>query len=334
VAYTDILAYSKGTRDCDVFQCAYSDRTNIYLVDTPGFDDTDLSDAEILSTLANWLVFTYSNGIKLHGILYLHRITDLRMQGSARKNLRMFNKLCGKDALQKVVLVTTMWEQLQSQRDGEMREEELKTTEDYWGWMSQRGSRIERHTNDRASARRLVEIFVPCGERTAPEQISLAIQEEMAEQNKPLEHTTAGEKVRDDIAKAALRISEAIEDYQQDIRAAIQARDTQRRRDLQEIMTEMENDHERLIRRQEVLTRDMHEMIKAKYDQAVAEREEEKAQRLSREYVRRSSSTLNVGRSPRLDPIQKYPAFRASQPLSLSLRGRHCSFIGPAYTKS
>jgi hypothetical protein len=256
------------------------------------------------------------------------------MQGSARKNLHMFKKLCGKDPLEKVVLVTTMWERLQSQTDGEIREEELKTTNDWWGWMWQRGSRIERHTNDAASARRLVEMFVPRSETAAPEQISLAIQEEMALQNKLLQSTAAGEKVIGDIEKTTIRLSEALEEYQKDMQEAILETDIRRRQDIQEMVAEIEHDRELQIRRQEVLTMDIHEMIRAKYDRAITEREEDKALRLSREYVRRSSSIVNVSKAFSLESIQKYPGFRTSQPLSLSLKGRHCSFIGPDYTKS
>ena len=41
----------------------------------------------------------------------------------------MFKKLCGKDALQNVVLVTTMWDEV-DQETGKARENELK--EKYW----------------------------------------------------------------------------------------------------------------------------------------------------------------------------------------------------------
>ena len=44
------------TRAVQSIRCLHPDgRRNIVLVDTPGFDDTDLSDAQILRIIAHWL---------------------------------------------------------------------------------------------------------------------------------------------------------------------------------------------------------------------------------------------------------------------------------------
>lgn len=339
---------NQGTKDCAVYLFPHSESTNIYLVDTPGFDDTNMTDAEVLRHLADWLSFTYAHGIKLHGILYLHRITDVRMQGSARKNLIMFNKLCGEQALRKVALVTTMWENLKTQNEGENREKELRDKDEYWGWMSTRGSKIERHTNDPQSARRLVEMFVPSDKQKAPEEVALTIQKEMADQNKSLEDTKAGEVVCNSIEKERIRINQILEECRQSAREAILQRDTRRHQDLQEIMADTQQNEELLLRTREVLSADMEQMIKTRYDQAVAEMESEKLSRLSSQYSVRSGSRTDLSRTqtsssetlaqpnsrPSLVPLRRHSTFKASQHLSLSLRGRHCSFLGPAYTKS
>lgn len=76
-----------------VYHYRYDDTTNVYLVDTPGFDDTNLSNTDVLREIATWLTGSCNNEVKLNGILYLHRITDPRMGGSAKKNLFMFKKL-------------------------------------------------------------------------------------------------------------------------------------------------------------------------------------------------------------------------------------------------
>jgi hypothetical protein len=69
---------------------------------------------------------------KTKGIIYLHRISDVRMQASAKKNLFMFKKLCGDDALKNVILATTMWDRM-TEADGTARELELTSTPDFWG---------------------------------------------------------------------------------------------------------------------------------------------------------------------------------------------------------
>lgn len=92
----------------DVYAYELSASRTAYLIDTLDFDDTNRSDTEVLREIADWLAVSYSNKMLLHDVIYLHRITDVRMQDSAKKNLLMFKKLCDDDALRKVVLVTTM----------------------------------------------------------------------------------------------------------------------------------------------------------------------------------------------------------------------------------
>ncbi len=50
----------------------------VFLVDTPGFDDSTRSDVEVLRELAAWLTATYAKEIRLSGIIYLHRINQPR----------------------------------------------------------------------------------------------------------------------------------------------------------------------------------------------------------------------------------------------------------------
>ena len=72
-----------------------SPERTVYLIDTPGFDGTNKNDTEVLSEVATWLADSYQSKIRLHGIIFLHRITDNRLQGSAKRTLAMLRKLCG-----------------------------------------------------------------------------------------------------------------------------------------------------------------------------------------------------------------------------------------------
>ena len=78
----------------------------VRFIDTPGFDDTDTKDSDILKTIWEYIS---NGGLRLSGLLYLHRITDDRVGGMALKNLSMFQKLVGDHNMQNVILVTTMW---------------------------------------------------------------------------------------------------------------------------------------------------------------------------------------------------------------------------------
>ena len=121
-----------GTTDVEDVSFMYNRNLRVYLIDTPGFDDTNRSDVEVLQDIAHWLSASFKDGIPLSGIIFLHRISDPRMAGSARRNLIIFKRPCGERAYQSVVLATSMWSKV-SEAEGETRERELVETETFWG---------------------------------------------------------------------------------------------------------------------------------------------------------------------------------------------------------
>jgi hypothetical protein len=137
---------------------------------------------------------SYKKEKLLSGILYLHRITDNRMAGTPLKNLRMFQKLCGKDALGKVYLTTTMWDEV-DQSVGERRLEELKT--DYWKVMVTQGAQIARCRSDDDSPKRIIQQIL--GQEVARKVLRL--QEEMAGLKKELKETEAGQELYSQLDK-------------------------------------------------------------------------------------------------------------------------------------
>lgn len=118
------------------------------IVDTPGFNDTDRSDNDVLKELADWLLEFMQRGKKISGIIYLHRISDTKMEGSALRNLRMFKKLCGESFMKNVVLGTTFWDKVGKEQGAE-REKELLETDDFFKEMKSQGSHVVRISGDR-----------------------------------------------------------------------------------------------------------------------------------------------------------------------------------------
>jgi hypothetical protein len=195
--------------------------SDIVFVDTPGFDDTNKSDGEILEMLAQWLkttsvslstdnialiqfFFSYERGIKLSGILYLHRISDNRMAGTPLSNLRVFQKLCGANALRNVILTTTMWDEVQIE-EGDRREKELRGK--YWKTMIDRGSTVARYLNTTESAWDIVmPILLDLNERSA-----LELQREMVELKKQLPETKAGMELYNKLETLSRMLREQLE---------------------------------------------------------------------------------------------------------------------------
>ena len=60
--------HSPGTQNVRFYSFIRKD-TVVYLVDTPGFDDTNVSDVDVLRELASWLKESYTEDIKLDGII-------------------------------------------------------------------------------------------------------------------------------------------------------------------------------------------------------------------------------------------------------------------------
>ncbi|KAH7374631.1 hypothetical protein B0T11DRAFT_292439 [Plectosphaerella cucumerina] len=157
----------------------------IYLIDTPGFDNTELSDTQVLAIITQWLANAYNAGVSLHGVLYFHSIADRRLRGSAGRNCDMLRALCGPAAPSRTHLVTTMWDSVPI-GDAQKREHASIMTPGLW---CQLGGRIHRHWNINRSARDILAVFVE-GNR---EPITLAIQDEVINQKKTcLRYTAAG----------------------------------------------------------------------------------------------------------------------------------------------
>ncbi|KAF8811578.1 hypothetical protein BYT27DRAFT_7183855 [Phlegmacium glaucopus] len=182
----------------------YGDR--LVFVDTPGFDDTNKSDLEILEMISKWLQKVYEKQIKLAGIVYLHRITDNRMAGSPHRNLRMFGELCGDQAVKKVVLVTTMWDKAYSSAPGKQKDQDRETEklihrekdlfEHYWKTMIDHGASTARFTNSPQSAWGIIDILLRQQEAEV-----LLLQEEIVDLKRALNETQAGKTLYSDLQK-------------------------------------------------------------------------------------------------------------------------------------
>jgi len=184
------------------------------LIYTPGFDDTNLSDTEILSRIADWMKYMYDGGKRLSGILYLHRISDQQMDGASMKNLRMFRGLCGENNLRNVILATTMWEKIDD-AEGAAREEQLIGT--FWKPMIDNGSIVRRVSTNPEDAKRLVKSFLN------KETMVLKLQEELSS-GKTLLQTDAGLALKDEIDKITKRYAKDLAGAKEEMKQAYRTR--------------------------------------------------------------------------------------------------------------
>lgn len=189
----------------------------VTLVDTPGFDDTNRSDTEILSLIAQWMQASYETNTLLSGMIYLYRISDPRMGRSSIKNLSMFRQLVGADNMENVLLTTTMWDKV-SLEEGERREDDLIHGKgSFWGPMIASGSRPRRHHNTRQSALSLIQEIIDCnGPRL------LKIQKEMAD-GRSLIDTEAGKSINEEIIMLQKQHQGELARVKEEMQAAVES---------------------------------------------------------------------------------------------------------------
>ncbi|KAF5351105.1 hypothetical protein D9756_008394 [Leucocoprinus leucothites] len=225
---------------------------NIVLVDTPGFDDTERSDMEILSMVSDWLKKTYEKDVKLSGLIYLHCIKENRMAGTTYKNLRMFGELCGDMAMDQVVLVTTMWRKV-AQNVGEAREKELKDV--FWKPLTDRGSYVDRLLEATSKdAWRVVNALVKKRLEKEKEGKIVLLQEELVDKKIALNETHAGQALYTDLQR---KLREQKEEMKSLIAHLGKSDDPRLKKQLQEEYDKLQRDFDQTFKEAETLKRSL-----------------------------------------------------------------------------
>ncbi|KAF2174954.1 hypothetical protein K469DRAFT_684828 [Zopfia rhizophila CBS 207.26] len=225
---------------------------NIYLIDTPGFDDTQISNVDLLQKIASALITMYAdNDIRFGGLIYMHRITDQRVAGSSLKSLRIFENICGEENFPNIVLVTTMWNLLgprNGYKMGEDRETTLKMKDEFFGKMVAGGAKMMRDDGDQASADDIIKYI-----SRQKSRVVTAIQREIVDGKRHLGETAVGQLLHGDLTQARRRyemereeleeaLEEAIRDQDDNLKLAI----SDQKRETEERIRQMDIDEEAL----------------------------------------------------------------------------------------
>ncbi|KAG1878832.1 P-loop containing nucleoside triphosphate hydrolase protein [Suillus subluteus] len=204
----EVVTVGHGLNSCTakiqhVFcKCPGDPSRRVVLVDTPGSDDTYISDEEVLRCIAVWLADSYGQDMKLAGILYLHDITQSRMFGTMLRDLDVFRKLCGEDAEKNVIMVTTKWAKITA-NVGQEREKDLTSV--FWKEMMTHGSTTARFDQSRPW-----DVMRPIlANKTVVEAIR--IQKELVDFGKKIPETDAGIVLYSRLKKVVDSRGEAIE---------------------------------------------------------------------------------------------------------------------------
>ncbi|KAI8719933.1 hypothetical protein NCS52_00775600 [Fusarium sp. LHS14.1] len=256
-----------GLHSCKII---LGNERRVYLVDTPGFNDTNRPDIDTLRILATYLSASYVNGVRIHGIVFLHPISDNRMSGAAVRNIRMIKAVCGFSSYENLAITTTMWPEETSYVEAkslEDRENDMMTNDRYFGDLVAEGATVFRHgqTDCRdpskrlASAQDVTNHLVARLERRAPEVLRL--QREMVDEKKSLGETAAGNAVAEDLEKARTACKKELIGLEASIKSRLAAVNTAYASQLQEQKSDIEKrfkvvDHSRRVLKKSM--RDLH----------------------------------------------------------------------------
>ncbi|KAF9034256.1 hypothetical protein BJ165DRAFT_672798 [Panaeolus papilionaceus] len=87
----------------------------VYLIDTPGFSDSKISEIEVVNMVIQWSKDHYTHYFMR--ILYFTPITETRLPGSRRRTFNMLKKLFEEDSRScSLIVITTMWDTVHTER--------------------------------------------------------------------------------------------------------------------------------------------------------------------------------------------------------------------------
>ncbi|KAF7422444.1 hypothetical protein PC9H_010600 [Pleurotus ostreatus] len=243
MASGDDLTVGASLRSCtsDVQICKpfKVDGRTVTLVDTPGFDDTDKSDTDVLAMIAAFLNASYEQGRKLAGLIYMHRISDYRMGGLSARNFRMLRRLCGDTTLKNLVIVTNMWGDV-SLSVGEARERELATQDKFFKQALDKGAKMLRHTHSFDSAINILRYAL----RNTP--LPLKIQEEMVDEGKDLPETGAGAELNAELEKLMKKHEEDMRALKAELEEAVRLKEEETRQELDAEIVKLRDETNRI----------------------------------------------------------------------------------------
>lgn len=158
------------------------------------------------------------------------------MEGSALQNFRAFQRLCGEDNFEHIVLCTTFWDTVE-EATGVAREKELCENPDFWAKMMGQGSRVVQIRNYAQSKDVLMQM-------SRKSTVTLEIQKEMVEERRSLDETSVGKAMHvqmaqmkaeheAQLARAKLEAAEKIENHrkrhEEELKRHQSVRDAQQR---------------------------------------------------------------------------------------------------------
>ncbi|RPB07127.1 hypothetical protein P167DRAFT_496194 [Morchella conica CCBAS932] len=169
------------------YKCHLNGRP-VILIDTPGFDDSARDNIDILEDIVSHLLYLAreDDSFPLHGVIFLHDISEKRFSGSQKKTLSILQQMCGKSAMGNVIVGTTMWYPGSIKRFAEQEKREADILKEHW---SRIHSTVRLYEDDVDAAAGILTALL------AVPRVNLLVHDEMHKTGGILGETTVGKTI-------------------------------------------------------------------------------------------------------------------------------------------
>ncbi|CAE6472296.1 unnamed protein product, partial [Rhizoctonia solani] len=206
------------------------DGQDVVLFDTPGFDDTEISDTDILKRITAFLTSSYESGHTLTGVIYLHRISDIRVGGISRRTFQILRGLCGQDTLSNVLIVTNMWSDPPTAKEIH-NEKQLRENPKFFQPAIAAGARmVRRPQKDSNSAHDIIRMLLD------KPPVVMKIQRQIVDERTGFYATDAAMVLGEELAQMEQRHLQEIEEVKEELRLAKEQNNTQAQSELREFL--------------------------------------------------------------------------------------------------
>jgi hypothetical protein len=141
----------------------------------------------------------------LAGVIYLHRISDNRFSGSAKRNLKTFQALCGTDYSPQIALATTHWAEEGTRRYQQDLARQQTFEQKWWNALHKKGAKIFTLLDDTPyQAEPIIDHILGI----KGEDRNVLMQKEVGKDKKKVANTTAGKELDSGISERIKHLEE------------------------------------------------------------------------------------------------------------------------------
>jgi chromosome segregation ATPase len=188
------------------------------------------------------ILCSYEKGYKLTGVIYLHRITDIRMSGMSRRTFKILRELCGQETLSNVLIVTNMWSDPPTAKQLQT-EKQLQESSKFFEPAIKAGARmVRRPRKDADSAHDIIRLLLD----KAP--VAMKIQRQIVDDGEGFYSTDAVRVLGEELAEAEQRHQQEIEEVKKELRKAKEQNDVQTQIELREYLEQATAESARLFK--------------------------------------------------------------------------------------